>query len=200
MKPLIFEPGEQDSKSLQLRDFKDMQKMKTVFVMDRTTHRATSEAYAQWVIDGEGRATIKHDGTSCLIEGGKLFKRFDAKKGRRPPDGWVPCEPAPDPKTGSWPGWVPVDMNDSASIWHAEAFEPGLADGTYELVGPKVQGNRYGLVRHQLWRHGCAEVEVGRTMEDMIAWLEANDHEGLVFHHPDGRMAKVRRKDFGLRW
>lgn len=171
----------------------------------RTTHRATGEVLADWVLAGEGRATVKHDGTSCLVEGGKLFKRFDAKKGRQLPAGFQPCEPQPDPVTGHWPGWVPVSAGDPADRWHVEAFSDDLGevsyeDGTYELVGPKVQGNRYGLDRHVLWRHGREAADVGRTREAIAEWLASHEAEGLVFHHPDGRMAKVRRKDFGLKW
>lgn len=177
-----------------------MQKMKTVFVIDRDTRKATDKVQVEWVINGEGTATIKHDGTSCMVRDGKLFKRYDAKNGKAAPEGAIPCEPSPDPKTGHWPHWVEVDASDPASRWHAEAFVGHHEDGTYELVGPKVQGNRYGLTRHELWKHGRDVVVVERTREALLDWLHANDHEGLVFHHPDGRMAKVRRKDFGIRW
>ena len=181
-----------------------MKKMKTVFVIDRTTHRATDEVQAQWVMDGEGTATIKHDGTSCAIIGGVLHRRFDAKHGKTAPEGWVACEPQPDPVTGHWPGWLPVNADDPGCRYHREAFgnlsAADLAEGTYELVGPKVQGNRYGLAAHALWRHGSVEVDVVRTREAILDWLQTHEQEGLVFHHPDGRMAKVRRKDFGLRW
>ena len=177
-----------------------MKKMKTVWAISREKPRvATDIVQEPWVLAGEGVATIKYDGTSCLIEGGRLFRRYDAKKGRAP-EGWVPCEPAPDPVTHHWPGWLPVDAADPACKWHVEAFTEGLEDGTYELVGPKVQGDRYGLARHELWKHGREAVEVERTREALIDWLSTHDHEGLVFHHPDGRMAKLRRKDFGLKW
>lgn len=188
-----------ESKTLN-EEFSTMKKMQTVFRVDRNTHHATDEVQVQWVMDGEGRATVKFDGTSSMIEDGKLFRRFDAKKGKTAPDGWVPCEPAPDPVTGHWPGWLPVDPTDPANRWHVEAFEDGLPNGTYELVGPKVQGNRYNLNRHALWLHGSVEVHVERTRDALMAWLAANDGEGLVFHHPDGRMAKLRRKDFGIKW
>jgi len=171
-----------------------------VFVIDRTTRRASDLVLAQWVLDGEGVATIKHDGTSCMIEGGVLHRRYDAKSGKEPPEGWIACEPDPDPVTGHWPGWLPVDAADPACRWHMEAMDSSLPDGTYELVGPKVQKSRYGLSRHALWRHGCEVVEVTRTREAIVEWLTTHEHEGLVFHHPDGRMAKVRRKDFGIRW
>jgi hypothetical protein len=177
-----------------------MKKMQTVYVIDRTTHRATDQVQVQWVVDGEGTATIKHDGTSCAIIGGVLHRRFDAKHGKTAPEGWVACEDTPDPVTGHWPGWLPVVDGDPATKWHQEAFDADLPDGTYELVGPKVQSNRYGLDRHQLWLHGSVVVEVERTIEALVSWLETHDEEGLVFHHPNGAMAKLRRKDFGLSW
>jgi hypothetical protein len=176
-----------------------MRKMKTVFVIDRNTHLATDEVQEQWVIDGEGVATIKHDGTSCMVRDGQLFRRFDAKRGRTLPEGFEPCEEAPDANTGHWPGWVPVG-DGPADKFHREAFFTALPNGTYELVGPRIQGNRYSLDRHALWEHGREIVEVGRTREAILTWLEDHEGEGLVFHHPDGRMAKIRRKDFGLRW
>lgn len=177
-----------------------MKKIKTVWVIDRASRRATDEVQTPWVLDREGVATIKFDGTSCMVEGGRLFRRFDAKKGKTPPEGWRPCEDEADPVTGHWPGWVEVDSEDPACKWHVEAMRDDLPDGTFELVGPKIQGNPHGLDRHELWRHGSVEVEVERTKEAILAWLEANVCEGLVFHHPNGSMAKIRRKDFGLKW
>jgi hypothetical protein len=177
-----------------------MKKIKTVFVIDRSTHRATDEVYAEWVMNGEGTATIKFDGTSCMIRDNKLFKRFDAKHGKPTPDGWEPCEAERDPVTGHWPGWVPVDVNDPSSKWHLEAFKGRFEDGTYELVGPKIQGNRYNLDSHELWKHGSVTVRVTRTREDLLEWLINNHHEGLVFHRHDGEMVKLRRKDFGIPW
>lgn len=177
-----------------------MKKMKTVFIIDRNTHRATEVVQEPWVLAGEGIATVKHDGTSCMIEDGRLFKRFDAKRGRQLPEGFQPCEAEPDGFTGHWPGWVPVDETAPADRYHVEAFRENLEDGTYELVGPKVQGNRYGLTQHELWKHGSEVVIVERTLGALVQWLEDHEAEGLVFHHEDGRMAKLRRKDFGLKW
>lgn len=176
-----------------------MKKMKTVFVIDRATHLATEEVQIDWVINGEGRATIKFDGSSVLVQDGMLFKRFDAKAGRTIPDGWQPCEPERDPNTGHWPGWLPVG-DGPEDRFHREAFVEGLDDGTYELLGPRVNGNKHRLDRHELRRHGSVEIVVDRTREALLDWLTHHDEEGLVFHHSDGRMAKLRRKDFGLRW
>jgi len=180
-----------------------MKKMKTVFIIDRNNGSvAINEVMPgnEWVIAGEGFATRKVDGTSCLVRDGKLFKRFDAKNGKNPPEGWEPCEDKPDEKTGHFPGWVPVG-NGPEDKFHNEAFAKGtFVNGTYELVGPKVNGNKEGLTSHELWKHGSIVLEVKRTFEDIREWLSNNIVEGIVFHHPDGRMAKIRRKDFGLKW
>jgi len=158
---------------------------------------------AEWVAAGEGVATVKIDGTCCMVRDGVLFKRYDAKRGKQPPDGFEAAQEAPDPVTGHWPGWLAVDPANPADRWHCEAVAPdspancGLLDGTYELIGPKVQGNLYGLERHQLVRHG-AEVlpDAPRDFAGLRAYLEGRTIEGIVWHHPDGRMVKIKRKDF----
>jgi Txe/YoeB family toxin of Txe-Axe toxin-antitoxin module len=199
-----------------------MRKIKTVFVIDRDNgHVAVDKVVAgsDWVVNGEGVATIKFDGTSCLWKDGKLWKRYDRKVKDRfrklvgkailemhmfkePPEGFEPCEETWDTKTGHWPGWVPVSDVD---IWHREGLDntdpATLVEGaTFELVGPRIQGNTLGLDRHMLLRHGCETVEVERSFAAIKDWLSNNRVEGLVFHHPDGRMAKIRRKDFGFEW
>jgi hypothetical protein len=50
---------------------------------------------AEWVVAGEGRATRKYDGTCCMVRDGKLYKRYDAKKGKKPPPGFEPWMPYP---------------------------------------------------------------------------------------------------------
>lgn len=64
------------------------------------------------------------------------------------------------------------------------------------MVGPCVQNNVYNLTKHELWKHGSVAVnDVVRTFDGFKEWLLNNNCEGLVFHHPDGRMCKIRRKD-----
>ncbi len=151
----------------------------------------------EWVLDGEGVATEKVDGTACLILDGVFYKRHRVKPGKVPPPVWFHHSINLSVQEGH--GWVPVWEEDK---WHLEAWDPGLPDGTYELVGPKVQGNPYGLDRHVLVRHGRGVLEEVPTDYDYLAiWLKAERlSEGVVWHHPDGRMAKIRRRDFGLEW
>lgn len=158
---------------------------------------------AEWVVAGEGVATRKYDGTCCMIRNGVLFKRYDAKAGKEPPPGFEPAQD-PDPVTGHWPGWKRVNPIDPADRWHMEAWElertvRDNGSGTWELCGPKVNGNREKLDHHRLIKHGIEELPgCPRTFSELRAYLESVDIEGIVWHHPDGRMVKVKKKDFGM--
>jgi hypothetical protein len=164
---------------------------------------------AEWVIAGEGVATRKLDGTSCLVRAGRLHKRYDAKKGKTPPAGFEAAQDAPDPVTGHWPGWLPVG-DGPEDQWHREALnswkfdgwdDPVPPDGTYELIGPKVQGGAEGWGRHALRPHGEDVLnDAPRTFDGLKAYLSSRAIEGIVWHHPDGRMVKIKAKDFGHRW
>lgn len=152
---------------------------------------------AEWVLAGEGVATIKWDGTACMVRGGQLFKRYDAKNGKTPPPGFEPAQD-PDPITGHLPGWLPVGDGPDDK-WFRSAAMPA-EDGTYELIGPKVQGNPHGATEHRLLRHGEMKVSAPRAFDTLRVFLGQEQIEGLVWHHPDGSMVKIKRKDFGLRW
>lgn len=151
----------------------------------------------QWVFDGEGIATRKYDGTCCLIEGRKLYKRREIKKGAPIPIGFVHADA--DEITGKVVGWVEVDPSNTENKWHIEAFKVGMQDGTYELLGPKIQGNPEGFSEHVLLKHSEAEQfqDVPRTFDGLKEWMKDRDIEGIVFHHPDGRMGKIKKRDFG---
>jgi hypothetical protein len=51
----------------------------------------------EWVLEGCGLASVKHDGTACAVIGGVLHARYDAKRGKPVPVNGVPCDPEPDP-------------------------------------------------------------------------------------------------------
>lgn len=190
-----------------------MKKIISLFMRDYESNRQIYDEVvpgAEWVVAGEGIPTAKHDGTACMVRDGLLFKRYNrkGKQGRikDAPLGWEPCEVAPDENTGHWPGWVPVDCTRPENKWYNEAItNPPVAivDGTYELVGPKVQGNPYKLTRHYLWRHGITsgwEKTPPRDFEGLREWFSGLIVEGIVWHHQDGRMVKIKRRDFGLAW
>lgn len=100
----------------------------------------------KWVLNGEGVATVKIDGACCSIINGELYKRYDAKKGKQPPEGAIPCCKA-DKITGHHPHWVKCDKNNPSDKWFFNAYKntPEVKDGTYEAVGIHFQGNIYGL-------------------------------------------------------
>lgn len=157
----------------------------------------------EWVLAGEGVATRKYDGTSVLIRGGKMYKRYEVKEGREEPYGFELADY--DKTTGKKMGWIEVG-NGSEDKWYREAsvgLTDGLAmaDGTYELVGPKVQGNPEGYKSHYLVAHETAQAftDVPTEFESLKRWLESKDIEGIVWHHPDGRMVKIKKKDFRLK-
>lgn len=178
-----------------------MQKIVSLFQRNYDGNRLVRDEVvpgAEWVLAGEGIATEKIDGTSCLVRAGKLYKRYDAKNGKKPPANFEPAQD-PDPITGHWPGWVPVG-DGPEDRWHREAFNPDMVDGTYELVGPKVQGNPYGLDKHSLYRHGETVIETPRTYGELKTWFASHPIEGIVWHQSDGRMVKIKRKDFGYKW
>lgn len=174
-----------------------MKKILTLFERDRNTHLVINQVTpgCEWVLAGEGVVTRKLNGTCCLIQGGKLYKRRElARHNNAFPDGFVAAGP-PDPVTGKIQGWMPVTASDK---WHLEAFDANLGDGTYELMGPKIQGNDDDLDRHVLVPHGIEIWEnIPRTFWGLRTFLYgAPKLEGFVFHHPDSRMAKIKRKDF----
>ena len=158
----------------------------------------------EWVLHGEGVPTEKVDGSCCAIIGGKFYKRFDAKKGKNPPPGAIPCQDAPDPVTGHFPQWVAVDPNNPADKWFWAAFvnTPWIKEeGTYEAVGLHFQGNPYNMDEDFLEKHGRIVLwNVPRDYRGLMAYLSVNDIEGIVWHRGNGEMCKLKRSDFGFPW
>ena len=155
----------------------------------------------EWVLEGEGVATEKLDGSCCAIINGEFYKRYDAKNGKKAPDGAIPCC-EPDPITGHHPHWVRVDFNNPADKWFVNAYNntPEKSDGTYEAIGVHFQGNPYGLCDDILEPHGVKHIEVERTFDDIRRYLEENYIEGIVFWKDGEPQCKIKRSDFGFGW
>lgn len=155
----------------------------------------------EWVLNGEGVATLKIDGSCCAIINGEFYKRYDAKKGKTPPPDAIPCCD-PDPVTGHWPHWVKVDPNNNADRWFVAAYNNTLEtkDGTYEAVGLHFQGNPYGLNCDMLVRHGLEALEVPKTFEGLREYLSQHNIEGIVFWKDGEPQCKIKRSDFGFKW
>jgi hypothetical protein len=186
-----------------------MKKISTLFKKDpQDLGRVINEVNPEneWVFT-EGIPTRKYDGTATAIIDGEIYKRYDVKKGRQVPGGAIPCQEA-DLITGHHPHWLKCSHDKTEDKYFFEGFnslaELGkVEDGTYELIGEKVQGNPEKIEGHHLVKHG-AKVLQGlinpMTYENLKEYLEKVDIEGIVFHHKsDGRMCKLRKSDFGIR-
>tara|TARA_Y100000310_G_scaffold344062_2_gene454882 strand:- start:701 stop:1228 length:528 start_codon:yes stop_codon:yes gene_type:complete len=175
-----------------------MQKIPTLFQRDPATNMRTLthdiHPDCQWVLNGEGRATRKLDGTCAMIRDGQLYKRREVKKGKPEPEGFELV--AEDANTGKRVGWIAVGDGPEDKYFR-EAMDGGFNDGTFELVGPKVQGNPEGFTVHTLVAHGAYDIPgVPRDYDGLAEFLSTFPHEGIVWHHPDGRMAKIKCRDF----
>jgi hypothetical protein len=181
-----------------------MRKIPTIFVRDDHDRRfVTTEPHpaCDWVFRGEGVPTRKYDGTCVMYDGHRWWARREVRPGRPVPDGFVLVET--DGTTGKTVGWEPVEQSPFARF-HAEAVRGAWEwrPGTYELIGPKVNGNPERAAEHRLVEHaGAAAVDLaGRTFAAIRAAVlaaRADDGcEGIVFHHDDGRMAKIKARDF----
>ena len=146
-----------------------MKKIPTLFVRVFNNHRVvdiTPEVTPglEWVLAGEGKATVKIDGSCCLIKNGELYRRYDAKAGRKPPEGAIPCCD-PDPITGHWPHWVKCSESNPDDRWYLTAYKntPDTFDGTFEAIGSHFQKNPYRLDTDILVPHGQEVIDVSRT-------------------------------------
>lgn len=158
----------------------------------------------EWVLSGEGVATVKYDGSCCAVFDGVLFKRYDAKRGKKAPEGAIPCCP-PDPITGHHPHWVKCDRNNPADKWFFSAFDLGsdLIDGTYEAIGVHFRGNPYNIDNDILVRHGAdiiSEDNFTRSFEGIRDFLKNTYIEGIVFWKEKEPKCKIKRSDFRFPW
>jgi hypothetical protein len=183
-----------------------MKKIPTLFKREFENHRVVKVLPEvtngfEWVLAGDGVATVKYDGSCAMVKDGKLYKRYDAKRGKKPPEGAIPCQ-EPDPVTGHWPHWVEV-IGKPEDKWFISAYEwSGPAEnGTYEAVGPHFQGNPHRLYHHDtMIRHGAEIVDVVRSFDGIREYLKQNEVEGLVFWKDGEPQCKIKRSDFGFEW
>lgn len=192
-----------------------MKKIPTLFVRPEGNKLVVPEVRegCEWVINGEGVATVKWDGSCCMVRDGKLYARYQAKTAPTPEYaaaiGFIPIND--DGQDGHRHGWRLVD-NGPADQYHREAWanrtKGAVYDNwTYELVGPKLQGNPHKLNRHELWTHGIeftGNEYPPHTFEELRAWLIEHYVEGIVWwrdiNNLDCDKVKIKRRDFGLPW
>jgi len=185
-----------------------MKKISTLFLKDpKDLGRVINEINPEnkWVYDEPGIPTRKFDGTAAAIINGILYKRYDVKKGKQVPLGAIQCQEA-DPITGHWPHWIKCEKNKPEDKYFWEAYNsipiPLRTEGTYELCGPKINGNPEKLNSHQLIRHGIIHLDIKDfSFNSIKSFLSdpMNDIEGIVFHGQDGKMCKIRKSDFAIK-
>lgn len=189
-----------------------MKKIKTLFKRDQFTRKVYDEVEpgCEWVINGEGIPTRKFDGTCCMIKDGILYKRYDVKKNRNVPEGFVPAQDKDD-TPGHWPGWIKCNKNNKSDKYHFEAYDrykyrldgygvENFEDGTYELCGKKINGNPEKLKGHILIKHGEYKLNsVPRDFNGIKKYLKSyidQRIEGIVWYRENGDMVKIKKKDF----
>lgn len=159
-------------------------KVPTLFLRDPGTQRVIDEVRpgCEWVLAEEGVPTRMYDGIGLFY--------------------------------GSQPG-VPLDWyrvtypeDDAVVYTQARALRERIVTavgdarfmrvGPYELCGPGINNNPEGLNGPALFFiPGLPEVpNVPRGYDTLSDFMGRWPHEGIVWHHPDGRMAKLRVTDF----
>jgi hypothetical protein len=94
------------------------------------------------------------------------------------------------------------DPRSAFARWHAEAVSQAQGDNGYGAwpagtFGPKINGNPEGFETHFLLLHAFADrLDAPRDFGILAGWLHAQPYEGVVWHHLDGRMAKIKKRDF----
>lgn len=191
-----------------------MKKIPTLFKreFDEKTHKIINVLPEvidgmEWVLNGEGTATVKIDGACCAIINGEFYKRYDAKKGKSVPEDAIKCQEEADAITGHLPCWVKVDSNNPADKWFIEAekyvnyINTQLVEfRTYEAIGKHFTGNPYNIDYDTLIPHGEEIIEVERTFEGIKKYLTDNYIEGIVFWKDGEPKCKIKRSDFGFKW
>ncbi len=183
-----------------------MEKIPTIFERDEhfKVQNKIKEG-CEWVFSGEGIATEKVDGTNIRVTLRsqtcvRVEKRRNPSKAQK--------------KLGIIDGWyVDADEHAKEDKWIFEAVNntdfTTWPDGEHscEAMGPKIQGNTLGLEKNICVPFNLeipSFEEIPRNYDELqkaLAELESKyspEHlaEGIVFHHPDGRRAKIKRKDF----
>lgn len=185
-----------------------MEKIPTIFQRgDNFKVTPSIHPDCDWVFEGAGVATEKLDGTNVrlTIRSGKcmrLEKRRNPNKKQKAlgiKDGWYvdADEYSPEDK------WIYTAMqNTDVSTW-------SNGEHSAEALGPKIQGNPLNLGEHLCVPFNL-EIPSFENLERSFDGLRAalvkmeskysptNLVEGIVFHHPDGRRAKIKRKDFSV--
>lgn len=165
--------------------------------------------------------TFKRDGTAVFCDAdGKWFTRRAVKTGKQAPEGFIALET--DPNTSTTFGWEPKEsspmkkfLDRAITRFIDDNGDEPPRNTTFELLGPKINGNPEHVDVEELRIHGQEKADGFPTIQDILANDEpfemlkpifadfrAQHIEGIVFWtaDKDGNLIeprfKVRCKDF----
>lgn len=200
-----------------------MKKIPTLFKREIINHKVTqvfnelSDPKLNIVLEGKTIPTVKYDGTAVLIKNGKLYCRYDNKKGKKLSEDAIPCC-EPDPITGHWPNWIPAENDKKMYQYQIAAFEKfkntfmemvedaeykfDHINQTFEVIGPHFQKNPYNLDIDKLIPHGKTTIWdlKGFDYNSIKEGLETHRAEGIVFWYNNEPLCKIKARDFGIDW
>lgn len=192
-----------------------MQKIPTLFFRDEQSRKVIPGWHPDclWVPRGEGIATEKLDGTNVRLTTRRgVIVRVEK---RRNPTRVQKLLGIVDPWYVDANTNVPSDQHIMNAVFATDTFNWEDGEHVCEAIGPSINGNPLRLtyptcVRLFGERRGVPIVKdpVARTFEgirELLAELKSTYDraavdafaEGVVFCHPDGRLAKIKRNDFG---
>jgi Family of unknown function (DUF5565) len=179
-----------------------MQKIPTLFIRNPENMKLVTREVnpdATWVLEGHGIPTRKMDGTNirvtiqneCCI---KVEKRRNPSREEK--------------AQGAEPGYIDAHREDPADKYIFASVDAtpfaDWPDGAWhcEALGPKIQGGAEVLtpMLYPFTLRPYPLTADPRTHDEIHDFLTQNEIEGIVWHHPDGKMAKIKRRDFGLLW
>lgn len=210
-KKLIEEENKAEAKTGFVHDekFRNVKKMPALFVIDREANIATTviNEKAAWIFDEPSKATIKRDGTSITVtDDGTIFSRRSVKKGKVAPPNFILAEV--DSYTGHAFGLEPINQSGFIKPFKEALGNQKLTPGTYELCGPKINGNPEKLTTSKLFNHGSDEAteipdmtkmdraEAYETLKTIFTEYKKQGIEGVVWWGADGKRTKLRVYDF----
>lgn len=183
-----------------------MQKIPTIFVRDpKPKCTPVTEEHnpdCDWVFRGEGIATRKIDGINIKIEGALPYIRIKPSTRDYTVAGYEPYKTGMnkhvDKALDNAAINMPHDSDVTFSYW---------PDGIYEVYGNGIRGNPEKIEGHHMVRiayldrpggfdHALTIQGVPRSYRGLMGYMATHDIEGIVFHHRDGRMGKIKAKDF----
>lgn len=148
-------------------------------------------------------AWLENSDTIVSLSVLQVVGKFSTEYKNQPPIDAIPCQ-EPDLMSGHHPHWIKCDRNKPEDKYFFIGYDSleNKKDGTYELIGEKIQGNPEKIEGFKLVKHGSEIVNLGMIydFEYIKSFLNKEDIEGIVFHHvSDGRMCKIRKVDFGIK-